>query len=228
MVSFRLCVTGVTTPVRGSQMQALAGESQCAQVSEKSEESCTFRGAHGIQLAPLRHDFPRSLRMNASPQEWFVVRSKARKEDLALRSLERRGIAAFCPRILEPVGWTNDWATVPLFPGYLFVDIVLHAAYHTVVWTPGVKSFVSFGEIPTAIAPGIINFLREQTGPDGVIRPVRTFRAGDRVRIKRGPFAGLIAIIEKPCAERGRIRVLMDVLRQGTSVELPLAAVGRL
>ena len=166
--------------------------------------------------------------MNASHPEWFVVRSKSRKEELALRSLERRGVTAFCPRILEPVGWTNDWTTVPLFPGYLFVDIVLHAAYHTVVWTPGIKGFVSFGEIPTSIAPGIVNFLREQTGPDGVIRPARTFRAGDRVRIKRGPFAGLIAIIEKPCPERGRIRVLMDFLRQGTSIEIPLAAVGRL
>jgi len=166
--------------------------------------------------------------MNSSQQEWFVLRSKSRKEDLAVRSLERRGIAAFCPRIIEPIGWTNDWATVPLFPGYLFVEIVLATAYHTVTWTPGIKSFVSFGEIPTPIAPEVVNFLREQTGTDGVIRPDRIFRAGERVRIKRGPFAGLIAIIEQPCPERGRISVLMDFLRQGTSVEIPLAAVGRL
>lgn len=166
--------------------------------------------------------------MIATQSEWFVVRSKSRKEELALRSLERRGIKAFCPRIMEPVGWINEWATVPLFPGYLFVDVVLQNAYHNVIWTPGIKGFVSFGEIPTAIAPEIVNFLRQQTGPDGIIRPERTFRAGDRVRIKRGPFAGLIAIIEKPCPERGRIRVLMDFLRQGTSVEIPVAAVGRL
>ncbi len=166
--------------------------------------------------------------MITTQQEWFVVRSKSRKEELALRSLERRKIAAFCPRIMEPVGWTNDWAVVPLFPGYLFVQIELQVAYHTVTWTPGVKGFVSFGEIPTPISPEVVNFLRHQTGPDGIIRPERTFRAGDRVRIKRGPFAGLIAIIEKPCPERGRIRVLMDFLRHGTSVEIPLAAVGRL
>lgn len=166
--------------------------------------------------------------MHAPQREWFVVRSKSRKEELALRSLGRRGIDAFCPRILEPVGWTNDWITVPLFPGYLFVDIVLHTDFHTVNWTPGVKGFVAFGEIPTPIASAIVNFLRQQTGSDGVIRAGQTFRAGERVRIKRGPFAGLIAIIEKPCPERGRIRVLMDFLRQGTSVEIPLAAVGRL
>ncbi|MCC6850559.1 MAG: hypothetical protein IT294_18885 [Deltaproteobacteria bacterium] len=166
--------------------------------------------------------------MHTPQQEWFAIRTKSRKEEQALRSLERRGIAAFCPRILEPVGWTNDWTTVALFPGYLFVDIVLHVAYHAVSWSPGVKGFVSFGEIPTPIGRGIVDFLREQTGPDGIIRPDRSFRAGERVRIKRGPFAGLIAIIENPCPERGRIRVLMDFLRQGTSVEIPLAAVGRL
>src|SRR5262245_18352500 len=121
--------------------------------------------------------------MNASQHESFVIRSKSRKEWLVLRSLERRGITAFCPRIREPVGWTNDWMTVPLFPGYLFVDIDLPTSYHTVVWTPGVKSFVSFAEIPTPIAPAVVNFLRQQTGVDGIIRPDRTFRAGERVRI---------------------------------------------
>ena len=166
--------------------------------------------------------------MTPDQTEWFVIRSKARKEDFAVQSLERRGVEAFCPRIQEPVGWTNDWATVPLFPGYLFVHIELHSGYHTVMWTPGVKGFVAFGAMPTAVQPQIVNFLQRETEEDGVIRPSKRYRAGERVRIKRGPFAGLIGIIETPCPERGRIRVLMDFLRRGTSVELPLAAVDRL
>jgi transcriptional antiterminator RfaH len=166
--------------------------------------------------------------MTPLDRDWFVVRSKPRKEEFAVQSLERRGVVAFCPRILEPVGWTNEWATVPLFPGYLFVQIELHSGYHSVMWTPGVKGFVSFGAMPTAVQPEIVNFLQQETGDDGVILPRRQYQAGERVRIKHGPFAGLIGIIEKPCAERGRIRVLMDFLRRGTSVELPLAAIGRL
>jgi len=165
--------------------------------------------------------------MTSAHKDWFVVRSKARKEDFAVQSLDRRGVVAFCPRILEPVGWTNDWATVPLFPGYLFVHIELHSGYHCVMWTPGVKGFVSFGDMPTAVQPEIVNFLQQETGDDGVIRASRRYQAGERVRIKCGPFAGLIGIIERPCAERGRIRVLMDFLRRSTSVELPMAAIGR-
>ena len=150
--------------------------------------------------------------MITSHQEWFVVRSKCRKEELAQRSLERRGITAFCPRILEPVGWTNDWATVPLFPGYLFVDVVLESAYHTVIWTPGVKGFVSFGQIPTAIAPAVVNFLREQTGTDGIIRPDRTFRAGDRGRTATDPAerAEIYAEVQTYVMENALILPLWD------------------
>jgi transcriptional antiterminator RfaH len=159
--------------------------------------------------------------------DWYVIRSKPRKEDCALQNLVRRGIEVFFPRILEPVGWATDWRAAPLFPGYLFVHIDLPSAYHTVIWTPGVKGFVAFGEIPTAVQPGIVNFLRGEAGTDGVIRPTTRYQAGQSVRIKRGPFAGLIGIIEKPCSERGRIRVLMEFLRRETAVELPVTAVGR-
>jgi len=159
-------------------------------------------------------------------KEWFVVRSKPRKEECAVRHLNRRGVEVFFPRILEPVGFGNDWTTVPLFPGYLFVEIVLHNDFHQIIWTPGVKGFVAFGEVPTAIQSRVVHFLQQEAGVDGVIRPTRRFHKGDRVRIKRGPFTGLIGIIEKPCPENGRIRVLMDFLRQGTAVEVPVTAIG--
>jgi transcriptional antiterminator RfaH len=160
------------------------------------------------------------------PKEWFVVRSKPRKEECAVRHLTRRGIEVFFPRILEPLGLGNDWTTVPLFPGYLFVEIDLLNDFHQIIWSPGVKGFVAFGEVPTAIQSRVVQFLKQEAGADGVIRPTRRFHKGDRVRIKRGPFAGLIGIIEKPCPEHGRIRVLMDFLRQGTAVEIPVTAIG--
>ena len=166
--------------------------------------------------------------MTADRREWFVVRTKARKEEFACRNLERRSVTAFCPRILEPVGWADEWAVMPLFPGYLFVEISLESEYHRVIWTPGVKSFVAFGETPASVQEEVVAFLRRETEEDGVIRPTSRFRKGQRVRIRRGPFAGLVAIIETPSPERGRIRVLMDFLRQQTTVELPIAAIGRL
>jgi transcriptional antiterminator RfaH len=163
--------------------------------------------------------------MDASRQDrhWYVVRSKARKEDYAVQQLERRGVAVFLPRILE---WGHD-EVAPLFPGYLFVHIALLEQYYRVVWSPGVRGFVAFGATPTAVEDSVIRFIAGSASEGGVIRPLAPFRAGDRVRIKSGPLAGLMAIVQRPYSGRGRVQILLDFLRQGATLELPVGLVGR-
>jgi len=158
----------------------------------------------------------------ARSRQWYVVRSKTRKEDYAVQQLERRGVAVFLPRIVE----YNRDDVAPLFPGYLFVHIVLLEQYYRVVWTPGVRNFVSFGEVPTPVQESAISLIRA-SALDGVIRPFSPFKAGDRVQIKSGPLAGLVAVIEHPCSGHGRVKILLDFLRQGISAELPVGLVDR-
>ena len=154
--------------------------------------------------------------------QWFVVRTKARKEDFAVQQLERRGVPTFLPRVLE---YGRD-QIAPLFPGYLFVHIVLLAHYYRVVWTPGVRSFVAFGEVPTPVQDSVVHLIHS-SATDGVIRPLAPFKPGDRVQIRSGPLAGLVAVIQQPCSPRGRVKILLDFLRQGISAELPVGLVDR-
>ena len=155
--------------------------------------------------------------------QWYVVRAKARKEDYAVQQLERRGVAVFMPRILE---WGRD-EVAPLFPGYLFVHIVLIEQYYRVVWAPGVRSFVAFGPTPTPVQDSAIRFIVASAGEGGVIRPLSPFKAGDRVQIKSGPLAGLMAVVQRPCSQLGRVQILLDFLRRGATVELPVGLVDR-
>lgn len=156
-------------------------------------------------------------------RNWYAVRTKARKEDFAAQQLEQRGVSVFLPRIAE---FGRDQIG-PLFPGYLFVQIALLQQYYRVVWTPGVRRFVAFGPVPTAVPEGVICLLESSAGEGGVIRPLSPFRVGDRVQITAGPLAGLIAVIQRPCSQRGRVKILLDFLRQGACVELPVALVDR-
>jgi transcriptional antiterminator RfaH len=154
---------------------------------------------------------------------WFVLRTKVRKEDFAAQQLEQRGVAVFLPRIVE---YGREQVS-PLFPGYLFVHIALFAQYHHVVWAPGVRSFVAFGAVPTPVGQSVIALIAASAGADGIIRPLAPFKAGDRVQITGGPLAGLVAIIQHPCSQRGRVKILLDFLRQGASLELPVGLVDR-
>ncbi len=158
-----------------------------------------------------------------SDAQWFVVRTKARKEDLAVRQLEHRGVAVFLPRILE----YKREQIAPLFPGYLFVRICLFDQYYHVVWTPGVRSFVAFGRLPTPIPESVICLIAASAGEGGIIRPLAPFKPGDRVQITNGPLAGLMAVVQRPCSGRGRVQILLDFLRQGATVELPVGFVDR-
>ena len=159
----------------------------------------------------------------ARDRQWFVVRTKARKEDYAVQQLERRGVPAFLPRILEP----GRDLIAPLFPCYLFVHIALPEHYYRVVWSPGVRNFVAFGAVATPVQDSVIYLIAASAGEGGVIRPLASFRPGDRVQIRSGPLAGLVAVIQKPCSRRGRVKILLDFLRQGASLELPVGLVDR-
>lgn len=140
----------------------------------------------------------------------------------------RRGVTTFLPRIAQGGGRLGAPVVTPLFPGYLFLNIELERQFFNVVWTPGVKRFVGFGAAPTAVEPEVIGFLVERGGAEGVIRIARSLGKGDLVRVRRGPLEGLVGIVENPVSARGRVRVLMELLRRQTRVELPEHLIERL
>lgn len=152
-------------------------------------------------------------------RKWYVVSTKLRKESFAQDQLVRRGVSTFLPRIAESQR-SERISVGPLFPGYLFLNINLEDQFFDVVWTPGVRRFVGFGALPTPLEPEVVDFLMERSGPEGVIRIGRSFAPGELVRVRRGPFEGLIGIVEAAVPARGRVRVLMELLRRQTPVEL--------
>jgi transcription antitermination factor NusG len=154
-------------------------------------------------------------------QQWYVVRTKTRKEDFAVQQLESRGVCVFLPRVVE---YGQD-EVAPLFPGYLFVRIALLAQYYRVVWTPGVRGFIAFGATPTPVSDAVIRLIVGSAGEGGIIRQEPRLQAGDRVQITGGPLAGLMAVIEQPCSQRGRVKIFLDFLRRGATVELPIGLV---
>jgi len=112
---------------------------------------------------------------------------------------------------------------VPLFPGYLFARIVLAEQFYDVVWAPGVSRIIgTFGQ-PTPLDDDVVVFLKQNAEPDGLLRARPTLVVGEHVEITRGPFAGIVGIIQRPPNAKGRIRVLMRLLnRRPVDVELPL------
>ena len=154
-------------------------------------------------------------------REWYVVRSKPRREEYAQDQLLRRGVETFLPRIVEPLRGHAEPVIGPLFPGYLFARVDLLSQYNSVIWAPGVRRFVAFGDVPAAVDPAVVEFLQERCGPEGVVRVVPTFHDGDLVRVTRGPLGGLVGVVQGQVSGQCRVRVLMELLRRRTQVSVP-------
>jgi len=117
-------------------------------------------------------------------------------------------------------------ATEPLFPSYLFVHLDLPAQFGTAAWTPGVRGLVGFEHgRPESVDDGIVSLLRLRAGGGDVLSPRQILQPGETVEIRRGPFSGLLGVIERPVNGAGRVRVLLEILRRQTRVELRADAV---
>jgi transcriptional antiterminator RfaH len=158
-----------------------------------------------------------------STLRWYVVYSKARKEEFAVSQLRAKGLQVFFPKLLLPPSRKKPRRVVPLFPNYLFVRIhLLSSDYYTVIWSPGVKRIVSFAGVPTALDDVVVGSLMAQANDQGLI-PARTnLKVGQEVLIKSGPFDGLIGVVRELPDARQRVKVLMKLLSRQVSVEVPV------
>jgi len=164
-----------------------------------------------------------------NPQEWYVIYTKPSSEDIAREYLERKDIHVFLPKIQEcRYSSKGEEAKIkPLFPNYLFAHMAYPDDYYTVIWSKGVKRIVGDGTEPIPLDDSVVRFFQKQAEEKGFIQPSPRLKVGDTVRVRNGPLAGVIGIIDGSIDEKGRIKVLMDFLKEGTRVEIPYSFLER-
>ena len=153
--------------------------------------------------------------MNENASEtalWYAVATKARDEAVARTNLERQDYRVFLPTISLKKRRRGRWmpVTEPLFPGYLFVSLVLGADDPAPIRsTVGCIGLVRFGQTHTPVPSSLIAAL--QGASQGALDTPLPFNQGDKVRLIDGPFAGLEAVFDMP---RGgdRAQVLLELL----------------
>ena len=149
---------------------------------------------------------------NSETPLWYAVATKARDETIAKANLERQDYQVFLPTISLKKRRRGRWipVTEPLFPGYLFVSLVLGADDPAPIRsTVGCIGLVRFGQNHAPVSSSLIAAL--QGASEGAIDARLPFNQGDKVCLIAGPFAGLEAVFDMPRGE-DRAQVLLDLL----------------
>lgn len=156
---------------------------------------------------------------------WYAAYTSANHERRVAEQLAIRKVEHFLPTYSSVRRWKDRRVIleIPLFAGYVFVRLALRDRLQ-VLKTPGVAKLVGFGTTPTALPQTEIDALRVGLTGGVKVEPHPYLNVGHRVRIKRGPLAGLegILIRRKGCP---RVVVALDLIQRAVSVEMDEADV---
>lgn len=164
--------------------------------------------------------------MEQELQSWYVAQTKPRDEQRVIRYFALRGVHAetFLPKIeiTRRRGGRRITTLEPLFPNYVFMHCRLDAVtWNTVRWTPGVQRILGGAVGPAEVPPSVVAAIKERTRALGFVRIGSAFSAGDRVRLRSGPFIGFEAMFER-VAGRDRVRVLLEILGARAPLEVDI------
>jgi len=115
-----------------------------------------------------------------------------------------------------------------LWPGYVFVDMVLLDEDNRIVekpWyfikeTQGVIGFVG-GEPPVPTPTEEVEAIKAQiSASEETEKPKVNFEVAETIKINNGPFLNFSGVIEEIDPERGKLKVTVNIFGRNTPVEL--------
>jgi transcription antitermination factor NusG len=156
---------------------------------------------------------------------WYAAYTSANHEKRVAEQLGVREVEHFLPTYSSVRRWKDRRVTLelPLFPGYLFVKLALRDRLRA-LQVPGVARLVGFNGLPCALPASEIEALK--TGlADGISAEPHPFlTVGRRVRMKRGPLAGMQGILLR---RKGKFRVVISIelIHRAVAVDAEVADV---
>jgi len=151
---------------------------------------------------------------------WYAAYTCGRHEKSVARQLEERSIDCFLPLYRSWHRWADRRKQVELalFPSYVFVHIDPRDRMR-VLQLPGVVRLVTFNGNPAVLPETEIECLRNGLEQGIYAQPHPYLRVGRRVRVIRGPLAGVHGILARK-KDKLRFVISIDVLMRSVAVEL--------
>ena len=152
---------------------------------------------------------------------WFALYTKPRSEFKAAQQLEAVGVEFYLPAIVRISKWTDrkKKITEPLIRGYIFIfsnerERILSLEQ------PSIVRCVSERGKPARIPDWQIDNLKKMLQTDAEFHIKDGLTRGVKVKIKEGPFNGVIGVIQE--VEIGKaIVVSIDLLNRSVIAHLP-------
>lgn len=175
-------------------------------------------------------------------KRWYVIHTYSGYENRVKTDLERRassmGMEDKIFRVLVPMeeeivekDGKRKSVMRKVYPGYVLVEMIqTDDSWYVVRNTPGVTGFVGSkgsGLKPTPLLPDEVDQILKHMGIEEP-KVVIDFEIKQSVRVMAGPFANFVGTIEEIIADKGKLKVSVDMFGRETNVELSYTQVEKL
>jgi transcription antitermination factor NusG len=145
--------------------------------------------------------------------QWHALRLRSRQEFAVREALRAEGVEEFLPTFVTESQWTDRTVKVerPLFAGYSFARFVALDASR-ILQTRGVVEILSINQRPIPLSDEVIADLRRVVESPAPVS-LCPYVAGETVRVKSGPFAGVSGVIAR--------------VKGGATLTIPVEILGR-
>jgi len=156
---------------------------------------------------------------------WYAVHTKSRHEYKALTGLTQKNLKAFLP---EMEVWSKrkdrkKKISVPLFPGYLFVEASLDNEIKlAILKTSGVVRILGTKENaePLPVPEAKIMAIQRITDEKVEMFSMQYPKTGEPVRIMDGPFAGIEGTVIKSDLEKELFVISIDMMQRSVAIKV--------
>jgi len=167
-------------------------------------------------------------------KNWYVVHTYSGYENRVKANLEKRvetmGMQDKIFRVIVPEHEETEMKDGKkktmmrkVFPGYVLVELIMtDDSWYVVRNTPGVTGFIGSsggGAKPTPLLPEEADRLLEQMGMTEKTVEI-DITIGEAVEVLEGPFAHFQGRVEEIDAEKGKLKVSVDMFGRETIMEL--------
>lgn len=150
--------------------------------------------------------------LHATDARWFAIYTGFKREKLACKLLEKKGITSYLPlqNFTRHYSKKTKRVSIPLISCYVFVCITADQ-YVPVLETEYVHRFVRLRRNLIAIPEVEINLLKQVVGELEIEIDTKSLHEGDEVEVIGGQLTGLKGILEEKRGEH-KLIITLDTL----------------
>jgi transcriptional antiterminator NusG len=171
-------------------------------------------------------------------KQWYAIHTYSGYEEKVAESIRQRAesldmkdkiFQVLVPKekMIEVKNGKRKVVEKRIFQGYVLVQMKMSEdAWYIVRNTPSVTGFVGSGSEPTPIAADEMEKIMKRMGREEPKHKI-DFKEGEVVNIIDGPFKGFDGSVSEIDAQKGKLKVLVNMFGRETPVELDSLQVKR-